>query len=85
MVLAIAKQAVELADEMTEEQTMFRCTIVGPGSEPSKAMHVADHRQKGQVALCIFPGFWRVAKETDGGQLWFPLVKACVELQSAFE
>jgi hypothetical protein len=87
VVLTIANEAVDLADEMTEEQTMFRYSFVDPGMEPSlKLMHVADHRQKGLVALCTFPGFWRVAKESDaGGRIWFPLVKPCVELQSAFE
>ena len=87
MVLAVTNEAVALADEMTEEQAMFRFTFVDPGTEPSlNLMHVADDRQKGQVALCTFPGFWRVTKETDEGeQLWLPLVKPCVELQNAFE
>lgn len=86
MVLTIANEAVELADAMTEEQTMFRCTFVDPGMEPLLTlMHVADHRQKGQVALCTFPGFWRVAKQSDEGESWVALMKPCVELQSAFD
>ena len=83
--MKIANLAVTLADDMTVEQALFRCTFVEAGADPDPGMvDVPDHKQTGNVSLCTFPGFWKVANVEDG-ENWLPLVRPCVELESAFD
>jgi hypothetical protein len=84
IVTQIVDKAVTLANDMTEEQILFRCYMIHAGQQPTEAIvHVADSEQTGRVILCTFPGFGRKVWE-DGKVQLIPVVKASVELESAF-
>ena len=84
IVTQIVDKAVTLANDMTEDQILFQCYMIYPGQQPTVAfVHVADSEQTGRMILCTFPGFGRKVWEAGKVQL-IPVVKASVELESAF-
>ena len=85
MVVAIIDEAVDLSNQMAEEQAIFVCQMPKTGSFPNENpnIRVADENQTGRVFMCSFPGFGR--RIVDDGQervVW--LVKTNAELQSGF-
>jgi hypothetical protein len=86
MVSKIVDLAVNSANEMTEEQAMFRCVMIEAGRPPSESsVQIAGEGQSGNVFMCTFPMFARLVRDEGKGKL-VPVyvVKACVELESAF-
>jgi hypothetical protein len=85
MVVAIVDEAVDLSNQMAEEQAIFVCQMPKTGTLPNENpnIRVADENQTGRVFMCSFPGFGR--RIIDDGQekvVW--LVKTNAELQSGF-
>jgi len=77
--------AVDLANSMTTEQSLFKCKLVGAATEfNSKHMYVPDEKQKGLVYMCTFPRFSKVMM-SDGKLTSQKLVDASVELESVFK
>jgi hypothetical protein len=78
------EKAINLANLMTEEQALFRCTVVKPGrSVDEEYMVVPDDSQFGSVLLCTFPVIRKQTLE-NGKEEFAPVVRAEVELESAF-
>jgi hypothetical protein len=85
MISKIVDMAVKLANDMTGEQALFRCQIVETGRTPSESdIQVADDKQSGNVFMCTFPFFARLIWD-DGKERLVPVVKASVELESAYQ
>lgn len=85
MVSKIVDEAVDLSNQMAEEQALFKHQIPKTGSLPSEIpnIRIADETQTGRVVMCTFPGFGR--RVVDGGKesmVW--LLKSNAELQSGF-
>jgi len=84
MAIEIVRMAVTTKREMTAEQGLFWCKWVENGTDPvAERVNVVDKSQKGKVALCTFPGFWKRALQ-DQGEKWIPIVLPRVELESVF-
>lgn len=85
MVSKIVDMAVKVANDITEEQALFRCHIIEAGRPPSESsIHVADDSQSGDVFMCTFPLFARLIRDEWNERL-VPVVKASVELESGFQ
>ena len=81
----IVDRAVELANEMTIEQALFRCyMIVASAALNQESMEVSDDAQSGRVLFCTFPAFAKRLVE-DGQDKRSYIVKANVELESIIE
>jgi hypothetical protein len=81
----IVDGAIELANEMTCEQALFRCKIFPSGTAfNDELMYIPDDNQKGRVYMCTFPLF--VKRVYQDGRLYWrgPLEPASVELESVF-
>lgn len=81
----IVDGAIELANEMTCEQALFKCKIFPSGEAfMDKFMYVPDDNQRGRVYICTFPLFIKRIYH-DGRASWGGrLQPASVELESAF-
>jgi hypothetical protein len=74
-----------LANDMAQDFILFQCDMVHAGQTCTEAtMYVADGRQTGRVIMCTFPGFSKKIQQ-EGKVLLIPVVKANVELESAFQ
>lgn len=75
------EKAVEISNDMSVEQCLFRCFMANQGEEVREdRVHVVDEEQNGPVFMCTFPGF---EKEIEHGKRK-PFLKAVAELESAF-
>ena len=81
----IVDGAIELANEMTCEQALFKCKMFSSASAfIDKFMYVPDDKQKGRVYMCTFPLFTKRVCH-DGRLSWSGrLQPASVELESVF-
>jgi hypothetical protein len=83
MVAKIIEEAVELSNQMAEEQALFKHQMPKTGVFPNEIpnIRIADESQTGRVVMCTFPGFGRrVIDERKESMVW--LVKSNAELQS---
>ena len=81
----IIDRAVELANEMTIEQALFRCYMIVPSAALNQeSMEISDDAQSGRVLFCTFPAFAKRVVE-DGEDTRSYIVKANVELESIIE
>lgn len=84
-IMRLVNQAVTLANQMTEEQAIFRCFFPMVGEPtPNANIRVPDERQTGRVFMCIFPGFCRRVILDDGNESRICILKANAVLESAF-
>jgi hypothetical protein len=81
----IIDRAVELANEMTIEQALFRCyIIVASAAFNLESMELSDDAQSGRVLFCTFPAFAKRLVEDDQDIRSY-ILKANVELESIME
>jgi hypothetical protein len=84
MSIEIVRMAVTMQQEMTAEQGLFWCKWVENGSDPiTERVKVVDQSQKGKVALCTFPGFWKRVQQ-EQCEKWIPIAFPRAELESVF-
>lgn len=85
MASKIVTMAVATQGEMIVEPGLFWCKWVDIGSDPvNERAKVVDESQKGKVALCTFPGFWKRVRQ-DKCENWIPIILPWVELESMFQ
>jgi hypothetical protein len=86
VVSRILNEAVDLANDMAQEQALFKCQMPKTGGLPEEDLNikVPDENQTGRIFMCTFPRFGRMIID-DGKESVVWLVPAYVELQSAFK
>ena len=84
MLSKIVGLAINLANEITEEQAMVRCIMIEAGRPPSESkVQIVEEGQSGNVFMCTFPMFGKVIRD-EGEEKLVPIFKGYVELDSAF-
>ena len=79
----LIKMAIELKNNMTEEQAIYRCFMVAI-DEQVNMVNFEDEfgdEQSGIVLLCTFPGLHRRHLNQDGSDETVIIVRAFGELQ----
>ena len=68
----IIDRAVDLANEMTIEQALFRCyMIVASAALNQESMEFSDDTQSGRVLFCTFPAFAkRLVEDGEDTRCW---------------